>query len=94
MNASHCLGAGRAAGAARGVRSRSNLCASTSAACSTSRSPSTSRPAFAPQAVLTTSTAKLPASHLESSKRALEQLKASTVNRASLSLFSCVSYCT
>lgn len=44
--------------------------------------PSTSgRVSFVPQAVLTTTTARLPATHLEASVKALEQLKASTVNR-------------
>jgi hypothetical protein len=44
--------------------------------------PSTSgRVPFVPQAVLTTQQARLPSTHLESSARALEQLKASTVNR-------------
>lgn len=44
--------------------------------------PSTSgRVPFVPQAVLTTSTARLPATHLEASVKALEQLKTSAVNR-------------
>lgn len=47
-----------------------------------SHRPSTSgRAPFVPQAVLTTSTARLPATHLESSVKALEQLKTSTINR-------------
>lgn len=41
----------------------------------------TSKLAPPPQSVVTTSTARMPATHLESSKRALEQLKESTVNR-------------
>lgn len=45
------------------------------------RTVASTRGSVAAQAVLTTTVARLPASHLESSKKALEQLKESTVNR-------------
>lgn len=54
--------------------------------CSTSRPSCPSRSHVAPQTVLTTSKAKLPATHLESSVKALEQLKASTINSEHLEL--------